>query len=297
MITVVDITDYTQNRYKNYKSIRMEEAIPANVCLDYSRFEILRQTMRRLYIDIDGVKGVNDDSYVKEFIKLFNKFIISSGYAKEPIEFVYTTNFNSAAHPGAGYHLFAKSVQMNYTKNRLLLAEFINENPQYSKTVDFSIYSNKQLYKMPNFIGIPMVNPMNYHTMVDPSNPLLYIVQNTNGCSVFDPTLKKFKAKSKKVAVGRNISYNPNFKPNFHGGNQQQGQTFIPGSSPFRNYDSDIARSLSRIDTLLGNSAVPENMREIIMRCQDEIRRREKVKINIALITQLYNTYGKDKSL
>ena len=192
MITVIDTTTYAHCSPRNYKQIPIEDAIPKEPCLTNSRYEVLQQKIRKIYFDIDGVPD-DDILLIYSFIDDYNAYIISKGYVKEPIKFVYTDNSNSPNHPGIGSHIIAKSASMDATKQHTILLGFLSEFPnadEYKAYIDTSVYSVRQLFKLPNFIGLPMVNTKNYHRMLDAEIPTEYIIQNITGCTYIDPVIE-----------------------------------------------------------------------------------------------------------
>ena len=192
MITVIDTTAYTQCSPRNYKQIPIEDAIPKEPCLTYSRYEVLQQKIRKMYFDFDGIPD-NNFGLIREFIDDYNAYIISKEYVKEPIEFICTVNSNSPNHPGIGSHIIAKRNTMDATKQHTILLGFLSENPnadKYKPYLDTSVYSVRQLFKLPHFIGLPMINTENYHCMLDAENPTDYIIQKITGCVYINPVIE-----------------------------------------------------------------------------------------------------------
>ena len=192
MITIIDTTAYAHCSPRNYKQIPIEDAIPKEPCLTYSRYEVLQQKIRKVYFDFDGVPD-NNFELIKEFIEDYNAYIISKEYVKEPIEFVHTINSNSPNHPGIGSHIIAKRNTMDATKQHTILLGFLSEYPnadKYKAYLDTSVYSVRQLFKLPHFIGLPMINTENYHCMLDAENPTDYIIQKITGCTYLNPYIE-----------------------------------------------------------------------------------------------------------
>ena len=165
MITVIDTTAYAHCSPRNYKQIPIDQAIPEEPCIEYSRYEVLQQKIRKLYFDFDGIPDYNYN-LLREFIEDYNSFLISKDYINEPIDFISTINTYSPNHPGIGSHIIARSVTMDATKQHTLLLAFLSEYEgaeKYKPYVDTSVYSVRQLFKLPHFIGLPMINTDNYH--------------------------------------------------------------------------------------------------------------------------------------
>ena len=115
MITIIDTTTYAHCSPRNYKQIPVEDVIPKEPCLTYSRYEVLQQKIRKVYFDFDGIP--NDNAMlIVSFIDDYNMYIVSKKYVKEPIEFVYTVNSESPNHPGVGSHIIQS---FTYESNQL----------------------------------------------------------------------------------------------------------------------------------------------------------------------------------
>ena len=184
MITVIDLKAYTEASSKNYKQIPIENAIPATVCTEFSRYEVLRACRRKLYFDIDGVPE-DKPKLIDDFIKAYNNFLIQNHIVNKPLSFIKTTNGASETHRGLSYHLICPTHCAPYFQQRdaLLAFKHTEEGKPFNDYADTSVYSKLRLFKLPNFIGIPMTNPENYHRM-DPTYPNSkdYIIQDTDGC-------------------------------------------------------------------------------------------------------------------
>lgn len=211
MITIIDTTTYAHCSPRNYKQIPVEDVIPKEPCLTYSRYEVLQQKIRKVYFDFDGIP--NDNAMlIVSFIDDYNMYIVSKKYVKEPIEFVYTVNSESPNHPGVGSHIIAKSASMDATKQHAILLGFLNEYPnadKYKAYLDTSVYSVRQLFKLPHFIGLPMVNTENYHRMLDAENPTDYIIQKITGCTYINPVIE---CKKEWRKAEKRLSYIPKGK-------------------------------------------------------------------------------------
>ena len=208
MITVIDTTAYAHCSPRNYKQIPIDQAIPEEPCIEYSRYEVLQQKIRKLYFDFDGIPDYNYN-LLREFIEDYNSFLISKDYINEPIDFISTINTYSPNHPGIGSHIIARSVTMDATKQHTLLLAFLSEYEgaeKYKPYVDTSVYSVRQLFKLPHFIGLPMINTDNYHCMVDTEDRTAYIIQKITNCKYLNPNIT---AKQEWKKNERHISYVP----------------------------------------------------------------------------------------
>ena len=208
MITVIDTTAYAHCSPRNYKQIPIEQAIPEQPCVEYSRYEVLQQKIRKMYFDFDGVPD-NNAQLLRDFIEDYNGFLITKEYIDEPIEFVSTLNTHSSNHPGIGSHIIARSVTMDATKQHTLLLEFLSEfegAEKYKPYVDTSVYSVRQLFKLPHFIGLPMVDTENYHCMMDTEDRTNYVIQKITNCKYLNPNIN---AKQEWKKNERHLSYIP----------------------------------------------------------------------------------------
>ena len=171
MIKVVDCTEFAQCRKDMYKSIPIESVFSFDtVEMNFSRYEILNNDVRKLYFDIDGVPLMNEN-LVHEFMHTYEEFFKTkindaSNTFTEPFKYVITSNKNSSTHPGLSHHVIVWNYSMDYLEQKHILNMFKNSTAgtKYIKYVDSSVYSSLRLFKVPNFIGIPInANPENYH--------------------------------------------------------------------------------------------------------------------------------------
>ena len=208
MITVIDTTAYAHCSPKNYKQLPVDRVIPEQPCTEYSRYEVLQQKIRKMYFDFDGIPDDNVQM-LRDFIEDYNTFLISKEYIKEPIDFVSTINTRSPNHPGIGSHIIARSVTMDAAKQHTLLLGFLSEfegAEKYKPYVDTSVYSVRQLFKLPHFIGLPMVDSENYHAMMNTEDRSDYIIQKITNCKYLNPDIK---AKQEWKKNERHLSYIP----------------------------------------------------------------------------------------
>lgn len=183
-VVVVDCTDYTQSSAKNYKELSLSQVIPDDVITLFARFEILQYNRRRIYLDIDGVPITPEcedlpDRIFLAWCKWMNAYTKSNKF--DDCKYVKTTNYKSTTHEGFSSHIICwnKSCSMTDLKDSLILFTNSPEGKQYAKYIDLSVYSSLRLFKLPNFIGIPMTDNDNYHRM-DPrdTNKEHYIIQH-----------------------------------------------------------------------------------------------------------------------
>ncbi len=190
--TYVDATDFSQCSPRRYKTTRcVHDLIPEVPFMEYSRYEVLQQQIRKIYFDIDGIKD-EDFSIVRNFSDSYNEFMMNKGYINEPIEFAYTINSASANHSGLSSHIIAVKTSMDVRKQHAVLLEFLSEHPgadKFRDYVDTSVYSKRQLFKLPHFIGLPMGNMENYHSVVGDSRLTDFVIQNTLNCNYINPTV------------------------------------------------------------------------------------------------------------
>lgn len=192
--TYVDATDFSQCSPSKYKTTRcMNELVPETPCLEYSRYEVLQQRIRKIYFDIDGIKD-DDFSIVRNFADSYNEFMMSKGYIKEPIDFACTINSASTNHSGLSSHIVAVKSSMDVEKQHAVLLEFLSEYPgadKFRDYVDTSVYSKRQLFKLPHFIGLPMGNMDNYHHVVGNGKLTDFVIQHTLDCKYINPNVTK----------------------------------------------------------------------------------------------------------
>ena len=186
IIKIIDLTDFHQARPNNYKEIDINEAIPDTPNLQISRYEVLNYYIRKVHFDFDGLPDTPEgreipDNFVKAWAKwMYGQSLIPS----EEIKYVKTTNSASATHKGFSSHIICYEYSMDYQQIKNSIIKFIEttEGSQFKNYVDVAIYTRLRLFKLPNFIGIPMDNPDNYHRL-DPRdlNKEHYIIQHIEG--------------------------------------------------------------------------------------------------------------------
>lgn len=207
--TYIDATDFSHCSPRSYKHTRnINDLIPSTLCTEYSRYEVLQQQIRKIYFDVDGVKD-EDFSLVRNFADSYNEFMMSKGYIKEPIEFAYTINTASANHSGLSSHIVAVKTTMDAKKQHTVLLEFLSEHPgadKFRDYVDTSVYSKRQLFKLPHFIGLPIGNMENYHNVVGDSKLTDFVIQHTLNCKYINPNMTE-KPEHRKAE--RKLSYIP----------------------------------------------------------------------------------------
>ena len=164
MITVLDCVRFSENLPSNYKLVNIEEAIPDEPCSTTSRYEVIEQKLRRMYFDLDGIPAEMADEMLTSFKEDMIKFMMKRQICTGKTKLRHTENRHSVTHPGVGFHVLVSNLAMHYMDNKRFVIEFCREYEKYSKYLDISIYSRKQLFKVPNFIGIPIINRDNYHT-------------------------------------------------------------------------------------------------------------------------------------
>ena len=189
MISIVNCTEFAQCRKDMYETIPIESAFSFDsVERNFSRYEVLSNTIRKLYFDIDGIP-LTDENLVHEFMREYEEFFktkiknISSDFT-EPFKYVITSNKNSSTHPGLSYHIIVWNYCMYYLDQKRILSIFKNSSAgtKYIQYIDTSVYSSLRLFKVPNFIGIPIdANPENYHRPdASDKNISHYIIQDTS---------------------------------------------------------------------------------------------------------------------
>ena len=98
---------------------------------------------------------------------------------------------------------------MDAVKQHTLLLGFLSEfegAEKYKDYIDTSVYSGRQLFKLPHFIGLPMVDPENYHCMTDTENKSDYVIQKITNCKYLNPNISSKKEWKK---AEKHLSYIP----------------------------------------------------------------------------------------
>lgn len=217
-IVVVDCTNFNQTSANNYKNVSIAEAIPDTPVLTFSRYEILNQLVRKIYFDFDGIPDTPEgekipDEFMIEWIKFMDEYTKTNKFSN--IKYVKTTNHHSTTHNGFSAHVICWNVccECDSLKNSLILFTSTEAGKRFSPYVDLVVYSRLRLFKLPNFIGIPMTDENNYHVM-DPNDTdkTHYIIQLTKGierlefrCAV--PKALRRKAKKQMISPGNGAFY------------------------------------------------------------------------------------------
>ena len=158
---------------------------------------------RKIYFDIDGVPE-EKENIPEDIINNYLDFLIENQLFtnKEDFTYVKTTNYNSGKYKGLSFHIISTSHYMNMELFNKTLNAFIKseQGQQFKDYIDFSAYSQIRSFKLPNFIGIPITNPENYHYL-DPSsnNPEDYIITYLEDQRLIAGEFKVSKTKKKKV--------------------------------------------------------------------------------------------------
>lgn len=192
-IEVVDCTDFKQCKREAYKHIPIETAFSFEKPeLTFSRYEILRNPVRKVFYDLDGIPD-NEEGHALplQFIEAIEAFIRANTNENfEPFKYVITTNHNSTAHVGFSAHIIVWNHVMNCDNLTRVLVAFKHTaaGEKFAKYVDGCVYSSLRLFKLPNFIGIPMNDKENYHRP-DPRDNTLehYIIQQVEGIHELTP--------------------------------------------------------------------------------------------------------------
>ena len=212
MITVIDCVRFDENQAKNYKEVPIDQAFPLNyVITSTSRYEILRNQWRKVYFDVDGVPDTpeNQDLPVR-FVKGWCKWIANFTHRPEleNMKYVITMNHDSVNHNGLSAHIVCWEYAMVATEIKNSVIMFCNttdEGAEFKDYVDLVVYSQLRLFKLPNYVGIPIDNKKNYHK-IDPNDTNIehYVIQSTKNCKNIDTRIKvprKVRKEVKKQAI------------------------------------------------------------------------------------------------
>ena len=203
-VIVFDCTEFTQNSRQKYKEIEASEAIPATPELSFSRYEVLESSNRKVHFDFDGLPDTPEGEQIPDrFVSAWTQFMIKSGFLQnENTKYVKTSNHHSTAHEGFSSHVICYEYSMHFTclKNSIIMFVNSDEGKEFEPYVDTAIYSSLRLFKLPNFIGLPIGNNENYHRL-DPNdnNPAHYLIQLTEGTTQIQAHFKIPKTLAKKA--------------------------------------------------------------------------------------------------
>lgn len=126
--------------YTHYQSVEesMGEVLDNTTCT----FEVLREDMRKIYLDIEKIQ---DDNIIHNLINNFMKFLKITNKDS----YVLTENKGSEQHSGLSYHLILPYKMMVSDMVKLVVS-FTVEHPEYSKYVDVGVYDKRRLFRLPN---------------------------------------------------------------------------------------------------------------------------------------------------
>ena len=187
-ITNISLTSYTENRPNKWiktnitdlsnELLELRNKLKSNSLeapeASTSRYEVLVNVNRRLYLDVEGIPFENE-SLIYELQTDLNKFLHEkdSKQCDKDLIFVITYNQSSANHIGRSYHLICTNYSMSFINMKGLIEEFVNtDGIKYKEYVDCSVYSKKRLFKLPYYIGITHENQglddnlSNFHNIV-----------------------------------------------------------------------------------------------------------------------------------
>lgn len=184
LIKIVDCTAYNQTAPRNHKACLVQDAIPTTVETSFSRYEVLDKSFRTVYFDLDGIPDdENAENVPDEFVRAWFAFMKKSKFVKtdiDDIKYVRTKNHASPTHKGFSSHVICYEVKMHIfdLRDSVIMFGQTEEGQRFKDYVDTCVYSSVRLFKLPNFIGIPMIDPNNYHQMDErDSDPMHYIIQ------------------------------------------------------------------------------------------------------------------------
>lgn len=289
-INIVDCTDYTQCSANNYKQIPLTEAFSFDTPeLSFSRYEVLNNQERKIYLDFDGLPETEEgENMPKNFITDFEPYLISTLPENEkenwePLKCVITKNHDSTSHKGYSSHVIIYNYSININDIKTLLIGFFHteKGTKYDGYVDLIVYSTLRLFKLPNFIGIPMTNVNNYHRPDPDDNEIEhYIIQYIIGCKCLHPNVRIPRrwikqANRKQARGGHGSDQNAKFYMALY---EKICETYKAiNIKESKSYDKDdISR---KIDVLLENPDISEHDK-------NKIRYRKDVFANSPAITE-----------
>lgn len=214
-VLVVDCTDFTGNTANNYKLVPVNQAFPMTPELKFSRYEVLRESIRKIYFDIDGMPEAEDvEDKPDKFVKAWGDFMVLSGFLEHnDLKWVKTLNHHSTNHKGFSAHVIVWNYQMNTTdlKNSVIMFLETEQGREFREYVDVAVYSSLRLFKLPNFIGIPMTDVNNYHTMDPRDNDMRhYLIQDLTDTTQIVAHFKvprNLRRKAKQISPAGNVIF------------------------------------------------------------------------------------------
>lgn len=134
---------YRENNETNYKYYHSIDETMSEVLDDTScTFEVLKEEIRKIYLDIEKVQ---DENTINNLINDLMKFLKIT----DVDNYVLTENKGSGQHSGLSYHLILPYKIIISDMVRLIVS-FTIEHPEYSKYVDVGVYDKRRLFRLPN---------------------------------------------------------------------------------------------------------------------------------------------------
>lgn len=199
----ISITKFSECRRDNWRFTKSIDGL-VNAMQDEitSTFEILRQPVRRIYLDVENIPE-DQPKMIQSIIKEFAEFIGVS-----PVDHALTIN-NNSHHPGLSYHVY-----FPYKLPAKTILDRIKEfkqsvNGKYDEYIDELVYDRNRLFRLPNQLAVADNGDTDY----DPSKDFHVIVkgeladviiQNVNNI----PDLSRLKSNQYRTTEWRDTIQN-----------------------------------------------------------------------------------------
>ena len=189
-VLVVDCRHSYRDAAKRYhKKLPIDSVISEisqrKLISEYSRFEVLTDKPRRIYVDIERIPK-DKPMLIYELIDSLNAYMKFIRLIINDFNYALTFNSGSATHDGLSYHLILHEYAMEPKANEAFVISFINSiyGESYADYVDCSVYSTPQLFKLPYYIGMTKrhidTNVDNHHRIIV-GEPSQCVIQCTAG--------------------------------------------------------------------------------------------------------------------
>lgn len=246
----------TALKYNNTSYDTYIESLEYNTCLnvdelkticdepDSISWEILDESYRRIYFDINGIPR-DDEGLIYQIITDLLKFMSVSQH-----EYHFTKNEGSHRN-GLSYHVFVPYAT-TYINLKELVTCFLNVHPEYVKYINRKgIYEKETMFRLPEQVGI-IRDDENYDHMNDIHHVVRgdfedCIIQNTSKIELYK---KKFKSFIPKY-VDRRVSLMPKVEKKLlgNGCNNGSGSSSNSDSSDDTResrYEEDVKEKIQR---------------------------------------------------
>ena len=176
MITIIDCKQsYTEASPRNHKKILytnvIDEISDRTVHMEKSRYEVLNNTIRRIYFDIECIPE-DKPEMISEIVGKLDAYLKSIRLIDHDLKYALTYNSGSLTHKGLSYHLILPEYKMSIQVMKNLVIAFTHSDfgKDYIEYFDTSVYSRIRLFKLPYYVGMNKegidTNPDNHHRII-----------------------------------------------------------------------------------------------------------------------------------